>query len=202
MTLASTPLTKLLEEFRSSAPTPGGGSAAAIAGALGASLVAMVTALPKPRAATSDEVERLQKAGERATALARQLEALIDRDSEAYESVVSAYRLPKGTEEEKAARSAGIQTAMQQAIEAPLDVMRACAEALTLAPIAAAYGNANASSDVQVGVELLRAGRQGARLNIEINLGSIKDRDYAAKVEREVARLSESGAGDAPNASA
>jgi methenyltetrahydrofolate cyclohydrolase len=189
MTLGATPLAAVLEAFRSPAPTPGGGSAAALAGAIGAALLAMVAALPKPKAATEEELRRLQEVGARCTVLSTQLEALVDRDSEAYEQVVAAYKLPKATDEEKTTRATHIQQALAAAIEAPLDVMRAAAQALAAGPVLVALGNPNASSDVQVGLELLRAARRGAQLNIEINLSSVKDAAYAARVSGEVARL-------------
>jgi formiminotetrahydrofolate cyclodeaminase len=202
MTLSAKPLAALLEDFRSTAPTPGGGSAAALAGAVGASLLAMVAGLPKPRAASEAELAELKRIGERSTELARALEGLIDRDAAAYDLVVLAYRMPKGTDDEKAARSNRIQASLKAAIEAPLDVMRSCAEAAALAPRLSALGNPNASSDVQVGAELLRAGIRGARLNVEINLDSVKDKPYVDAVAVEVARLvSESGAGSAPSGS-
>jgi formiminotetrahydrofolate cyclodeaminase len=79
--------------------------------------------------------------------------------------------------------------------------MRACAAAIALGPVLQALGNANASSDVQVGLELLRAGLRGARFNVEINLGGVKDDAYAASVAAEASRLSESGAADVPSVS-
>ena len=176
----------LLQAFRSSDPTPGGGSAAALAGAIGASLLAMVAGLPKSRAATEEDVERLQAAGQRCAAIAGDLTTLVDRDSEAYDLVVGAYKQPKGSDEEKAARSAAIQQAMRAAIAAPLDVMRACAAAAEQGVVVAALGNPSASSDVQVGFELLGAGLRGAKLNVEINLGSVKDAAYVEKVRRDV----------------
>jgi formiminotetrahydrofolate cyclodeaminase len=179
----------LLAAFRSSDPTPGGGSASALAGALGASLVAMVASLPKPRATSDDEILRLRTAGQRAVELAEQLAALIDRDAEAYDQVVGAYRLPKSTDVEKAARSERVQRAMRDAIETPLDVMRACVEALGHARAAGQFGNPNAASDVEVARELLRAGLRGARHNVEINLGSVKDAEYVARVREETGRL-------------
>ena len=200
MTLAAKSLSTVLAEFRSSSPTPGGGSAAALAGALGASLLAMVAALPRPRAATDDETRRLRDAGERCAELAQALEALIDRDSEAYDQVMAAYRLPKGTDDEKAARALRIDAALKAAIETPLDVMRACASAIAESEVVQTFGNANASSDVRVGGELLRAGLRGARLNVEINLDALKDRAYANRAAAEAARLTsnESGGGGAP----
>ncbi len=205
MTLApfgSMPLTSLLDAFRSSAPTPGGGSAAALAGALGASLLTMVASLPKAQATTDVDLERLRSIGERSTALAMELERLIDRDAEAYDAVMRAYRMPKSSDTEKAARAAQIQDALKAAIDTPLAVMRACVAGAAHAPALLALGNPSASSDVGVGLELLRAGLRGARLNIEINLTSIKDPQYVAAVRREVERLvSESGAADVPSAS-
>jgi methenyltetrahydrofolate cyclohydrolase len=186
MTLITHTVTDLLAAFRSAAPTPGGGSASALAGAMGSSLLAMVAALPKSRAATAEDVARLQAAGGRCAALSAELEALVDRDSDAYDLVMTAYKKPKGTEEEKAARSASIQTAMREAIAAPLAVMRACAAAAEQGVVIAGLGNPSASSDAQVGFELLRAGLRGAKLNVETNLGSVKDADYVARVRREV----------------
>lgn len=189
MKLIDKRVSELLSDFRSSEPTPGGGSASALAGAVGASLLAMVAGLPKPRAATDADVARLGTAGARCAGLADRLTALIDRDSEVYEAVVGAYRLPKSTDEEKNARSRRIQEALRAAIETPLDVMRACREALDQAPAIGELGNPNASSDVQVGIELLGAGLRGARLNVEINLESIKDAAYARSARDECARL-------------
>ena len=176
----------LLQAFRSPDPTPGGGSAAALAGAIGASLLAMVAGLPKSRAATEEDVERLQAAGRRCAAIAGDLTTLVDRDSEAYDLVVGAYKQPKRTDEEKSARSAAIQQAMRAAIAAPLDVMRACAAAAEQGVVVAALGNPSASSDVRVGFELLGAGLRGAKLNVEINLGSVKDAAYVETVRRDV----------------
>ena len=189
MKLTARSVSELLAAFRSSEPTPGGGSASALAAAVGASLLAMVAGLPKPKAATDADVRRLAAAGTRCTELAVSLEALVDQDSAAYELVVGAFRMAKGTEEEKAARSAGIQKALVAATETPLDMMRRAAEALQLAPVVADLGNPNASSDVQVARELLAAGLRGAQHNVEINLGNLKDAEYGARVRKEAARL-------------
>ena len=189
MRLTTASVSELLAAIRSSEPTPGGGSASALAGASGASLLAMVAGLPKPRATEAADVEKLKDAGVRATALATHLEALIDEDSDAYSIVVTAFKLPKGTDEEKAARSAAIQRGLTAATEAPLRVMRHCAEALTLAPAVLELGNENATTDAQVGVGLLKAGLSGAGANVEINLGSLKDAEYVARVRQEAARL-------------
>ncbi len=149
-------------------------------------------ALPKSRAATGEDARRLIDAGEHCAASSAELEALVDRDSEAYDLVMAAYKQPKATDEEKVARSAAIQAALRDAIAAPLAVMRTCAAAAGHGAVIAALGNSSAASDVQVGFELLGAGLRGAKQNVEINLGSVKDAEYVAKVRTEVDAL-ESG---------
>ena len=126
MKLTEATVSELLAAFRSSEPTPGGGSAAALAGAVGASLLAMVAGLPKPRAAESADLDRLEAAGAVPRRWRSRSRALIDEDSAAYSPVVDAFRLPKSSDEEKAARSAAIQRALTAATEAPLRVMRHC----------------------------------------------------------------------------
>lgn len=193
MKLTSLTVSELLSAFRSAQPTPGGGSGAALAGAVGASLFAMVASLPKSRAASDEDRRELSAAGDRCTGLATQLEALIDQDSDAYNLVVGAFRLPKDSDDEKAARSAAIQKAMIAATEAPLEVMRRCAETLAVAPVIQRLGNPNASSDAGVARELLSAALTGAQQNVEVNLSSVKDAGYVQRVRDEVSRLSASG---------
>ncbi|CAN5681441.1 cyclodeaminase/cyclohydrolase family protein [soil metagenome] len=192
MKLTDSSVSALLAAFRSFEPTPGGGSASALAGAVGASLLAMVAGLPKPKGSSADEIERLTDAGTRCTALAVRLQALIDEDSEAYDLVLSAFRLPKATDAEKAARTAAIQQAMTAATEAPLQVMRHCAEALAAAPAVAELGNPNAASDVHVALEMLKTALRGAQANVDINLGGLKDAEYVARVRAETAHIAAS----------
>jgi formiminotetrahydrofolate cyclodeaminase len=189
MSLSQLPFTELLNAFRSREPTPGGGSASALGGAVGAALLAMVAGLPKSRAQSTEDTERLGAVGTRCAAIGDSLASLMDRDSHAYDLVVAAFRLPKSTAEEQTARASRIQEALRSATEAPLDVMRACAEAIGLAAVVAALGSRNASSDVQVGVELLRAGLRGAKLNVDVNLASIKDETFASAVRHEAEHL-------------
>jgi glutamate formiminotransferase/formiminotetrahydrofolate cyclodeaminase len=153
----------------------------------------MVAGLPKPKAASDTELERLKDAGIRCTALAVRLEALIDEDSDAYSLVLAAFRQPKGTDEEKTARTAAIQRALTAATEAPLHVMRHCAEALEAAGAVGELGNPNAASDAQVAVGLLQAALRGAQANVETNLGSLKDAEYVSRVREETARLAQAG---------
>lgn len=178
-----------LAAIRSPEPTPGGGSAAALAGAMGASLFSMVAGLPKSKTATAEDAARLAAAGTRCAALADDLTKLVDRDSAAYGEVMAAYRRPKSTDDEKAARTAAIQDAMRAATAAPVDVMRACAAAAEQGVVVATMGNPSASSDTAVGFELLGAALRGAKLNVEINLGSIKDAEYVRKVQAEIEEL-------------
>ena len=195
MTLTAGSVSSLLAAFRSSNPTPGGGSAAALAGAMGASLLTMVAALAKPRTTTDEELRELRQAGERCADIASKLEALIDADTDAYDMVVDAYRLPKATDEEKAARTSRIQAALKAATDAPIEVMRHCAAAIAESPTMARFGNQNAASDVNVATEMLRAGLSGARENVETNVGSIKDAEYIARVRAEASALVATAAG-------
>ena len=189
MTLTQKTVHDFLGAVRSPDPTPGGGSASALSGAVGASLLAMVAGLARPRAATEPDLRRLVESGSRCLGQAQRLESLIDRDSAAYDAVLDAYRLPRGTDEEKTARTAAVQRALRAATDAPLDVMRACLESIRDAAVVAEFGNRNASSDVLVGLELLGAGLRGARLNVEINLGSVKDQAWVDGVRAEVQQL-------------
>ena len=149
--------------------------------------------LPKPRVQNPDEQRRLDAARASCALLSERLTALMDRDSESYEAVVAAFRLPKSSDEEKQARSSQIQEALRLATETPLDVMRACRDAIHAAADVAALANSNASSDVQVGLELLMAGLRGAKLNVAINLGSIKDQAYVSSTTQRAAQLEVEG---------
>jgi methenyltetrahydrofolate cyclohydrolase len=189
MSLSEQRVVDLLAAFRSPDPTPGGGSASALSGAVGASLLAMVAGLPRPRVRSPEDERRLANARSQCTDISERLTALMDRDSDAYDGVVAAFRLPKNSDDEKADRTIRIQEALRAATEAPLEVMRACAEAIHLAETVAAFGNANAASDVQVGLELLGAGLRGAGINVAINLTSLKDQAYVEAMKKETQRL-------------
>ena len=164
-------------------------------------MLAMVAGLPKSRAATDEDAARLTAAGARCTEIARDLEALVDRDTEAYNIVLAAYKLPKGTDQEKAARAAAIQDGMRAATAAPLAVMRACAAASEQGVVVATFGLASAASDARVGLELLGAALRGAKENVEINLGSVKDADYVARVRGDATEFERALAHEAAAAS-
>lgn len=183
----------LLHAFSSSDPTPGGGSASALASALGSSLLMMVSALPKTRS-NSDEERRLLGATAAALAPVRDaLTELIDRDSESYDEVVRAYRLPKGTDSDKAARTEAVQLALTGATVVPLDVMRRSVEALGHGVEVARSGHRAAASDIAVALELLDAGLRGAALNVAINLESLSDPSVVTAIGQEVSQLETAG---------
>lgn len=183
MALTDLTVTGLLDAFASSAPTPGGGSAAAMAGAMAASLLAMVATMAKSKSNTPEERAALDAAAAELAPLKAQLTALIDADAAAYDLVVAAYRNPKGTDEEKAARKAAIQHAMRVATETPLATMQASAALLRLQKVVAEHGNPNAASDVHVAGLLAHAALQGARSNVDINLPGISDATIAASLK-------------------
>ena len=187
MALLDTPLRTLLDAFASSDPTPGGGSASALASATGASLLIMVAGLPKTRHGSDDDKQSLAAAIPPLEHLARELGDAIDADAAAYDRVVAAYKLPKATTDEQAVRKAGIAEALRAATDVPLKVMKMSADALELARTVAGHGYASAASDVGVAITLLRAGLHGARLNVDVNLSG-KDDAYASEVRTEADR--------------
>ncbi len=195
-------LADLLDAFASQEPVPGGGSASALAGALGASLLLMVAGMPKTKSGTAEETADLAEAAARLRRLRHHLRLLVDQDSEAYKAVVAAFRLPKVSEEEKAARKETIQAATRQATQVPLDTMRACRDAVRQAVIVARDGNRNAASDVGVALELLMAGVKGAGLNVDINLGGLSDQAYVERVKGERQELERTAADAAARARA
>jgi len=115
---------------------------------------------------------------------------LADADSDAFNAVMAAYRLPKATDEDKSARTAAIQAGLRGATTVPLDTLRACADALAHGRAVADYGNRSAASDVGVAIGLLKAAADGAAENVAINLASIKDESFKNATAGETARLS------------
>ena len=190
MTFGEMTVRELLDALGSSNPTPGGGTAAAIAGAMGTSLLVMVSSLPKSRHNTDEEKAALAKAREAIAPISARLTQLADADSESYDGVMAAYRLPKGTDAEKAARTTAIQAALKGATIVPLDTLRTCAGALMEARAVAACGNASAASDAGVAIALLRAAALGADANVRANLEGLKDETFRLAIAAQAARLS------------
>ena len=181
---------ELLNALASPDPTPGGGTASAIAGAMGASLLIMVTGLAKSKTNTDDEKAALKAARHALEPLRAELMRLADADSDAFDQVMAAYRRPNASDEEKAVRSSAIQTALRQATVVPLETLRACAAVMPLASQVAEAGNRSAASDVGVAVGLLEAAAAGADANVRINLDGLKDDGFNANVSSEASRLS------------
>lgn len=175
----------------SDAPAPGGGSASALAGALGASLVSMVCALTQGREKYKEYEEETAAVMADAQALKDQLLDAVDSDTDAFNAVSAAFGMPKATDEEKAARSKAIQEGMVLCIESPLAMMHKSLDVLHLAQRVVAGFNTSSASDLGVGVLLVRAGLYGAWLNVKINLGSLKDKEKAAAYEAEAKRILE-----------
>lgn len=183
---ASEALPVYFEDAASGKPAPGGGSVSACVGALGAALVSMVCNLTRGReqfAAVEDEILRIVEASEAARA---RLQQLLQDDTTAYSGVLVAYRLPKETPEEQAARSAAIQAGLIVAADVPLEICRVALEVCRLAKPAAELGNANAVTDAGIGAILGEAAVVGAALNVKINLGSIEDEAYVARAAAEI----------------
>ena len=189
MALIDKSVRELLDAFSSSDPTPGGGSASALAASVGASLLMMVAGLPKTKHNSDEDRAALTGAARALAPLRAQLADAVDADTAAYDAVVAAYRLSKATDAERQARKDAVQRAMRGATDVPLGVMRLASQALAQAAVVAAHGHAGASSDVGVAVALLKAGLEGARLNVAINVDSISDASYAAAVRVQVERL-------------
>src|SRR5688572_14231448 len=186
---AAMTVAELLAALASPEPTPGGGTAAAIAGAMGTSLLVMVAGLAKSKNNTDEEKAALATARAAIEPIIARLTALADADSAAFDAVMTAYRLPKATDQDKAARTHAIQAALRGATEIPLETLRACAGALEHARAVADYGNRSADSDVGVAIGLLKAAAAGAAANVRINLEGLKDEGFKAAAKAETARL-------------
>jgi formiminotetrahydrofolate cyclodeaminase len=178
-----------LDDLASERPTPGGGGAAAVCGAIGAALVSMVAHLTIGKKNYEAVSEDLKTVNANAEALRAELTRAIDEDVVAFNAVMGAYGLPRGTDEEKAKRTAAIQAALKDATLAPLRAVKACFEVISLSAAAAEKGNLNVISDAGVAVLAANAGLRSAALNVFINAKAIKDRDFAEKQLAEVNAL-------------
>ncbi len=191
-------IAQFLDALASPDPTPGGGTAAAIAGAIGVSLLTMVAGLTKTRQQTEAAAAAMASAKSALAGVRARLVALADQDTEAFNEVMAAYRLPKATDQDKATRKAAVQRALVAATEAPLETLRAMADAVAQARTVASHGNRSAESDVRVAIELLEAAAASAAANVEINLGGLTDEAYrkstAAKAVEIANRVTEDAA--------
>lgn len=189
MSTADQKIVDFCSQISAGTPTPGGGAAAAVAGAMGASLVAMVAGLTAGRekfAAVNDEMVSLQEMGLKE---AQDFLACADADAEAFNQVMAAFALPKATDEEKAVRKDAVQAGYKAATLSPLDTMKHAVVVMRGALAAASKGNPNALSDGYVGFLMGNAAFEGALWNVCINLPSLKDEGFKETVLADVARL-------------
>lgn len=180
---------EFLNKVAGSDPVPGGGSIAALNGAIASSLAAMVANLTIGKRGYEPHEELMQYISDAAMQQEEIFIADIDRDSEAYNSVFACFKMPKGTDEEKAARSAAIQEATKYAALVPMQVAR---NAYILMPVimdVARLGNRNAVTDACVAMMSARSAVLGALMNVRINLGSLKDKEFVAQLQAEADEL-------------
>ena len=179
----------LVKALASDAPTPGGGTAAALAGAMGASLAEMVAALTLAKEKYAASHDAVRPIGEAAAATRERLLRLAQEDSDSYDAVVAARRLPKDTDEQKAERSRRMAETNRLAAEVPMRTAREAAGLLAALPELAERGNPNAASDAGAAALLLEAAVQGALLNVAINLAGTADGGFAAQMTEESERV-------------
>jgi formiminotetrahydrofolate cyclodeaminase len=187
--LTEKPVRSFLDELASSAPAPGGGSVAALAGALGAALISMVNNLTVGKekyAGVQDDIKALLKKSE---SLRQKLADLLEEDVAVYTQLSRTMKMPRDTEEQKAARAKAMDRDLKAAAEVPLRVVEACVAVMELCRPVAEKGNINAVSDVGVGILMAEAGLRSAALNVLINLGWIKDERYVSDTRKKLDAL-------------
>ena len=184
MKLVEGTLREFSDILTSDAPAPGGGSAAALMGALGASLTGMVASLTVGRKKYADHETLMKDVFLRAEDLRLKMLDLIDRDTDAYNMVTGALALPKDTEDEKVARSAAMQAALEACTYTPFETLECSVSALELVQEMVGKFNTNAASDLGVAALSLKASAQGAWLNVLINLDGIKDEAFVAEYRK------------------
>lgn len=190
-------LKEYLANTASGDPTPGGGSVAALAGGLGSALTQMVSNLTVGKKAYEELPEEIKNEilnnTKEIEKLMEDLSSIVDEDTKAFDGVMSAFKLPRETDEEKATRSQAIQDGYKAAIEVPIRCARKSLKLLELQDVFAHHGNVNAITDVGVGTLLAYTGLEGALFNVTINLASIKDEEYKKEMEDEVNSLLSKG---------
>jgi formiminotetrahydrofolate cyclodeaminase len=189
MKLTESTVAHFFDELASNSPAPGGGSVAALAGALGSALTSMVCNLTVGKKKYAGVEHELKEVFKRSEELRRQFSSLIDKDTEAFSKVMEAYALPKESTDQTALRHAAIQEATKEAALVPLEVMKHTIDALALAKTVAEKGNVNSVSDAGVSALMLHAAGEGAALNVNINLNGIDDSDFVDWKREEVTSL-------------
>ena len=185
MKLAELTVAGFVDLMASDAPAPGGGSAAALEGALGAALSAMVCALTIGKKKYADVQTLAEETGKKAQELKARFVDVMDRDTEAFNAVSAVFAMPKDTDAEKAARKAAMQAALKGCTKTPFEMMQLSCEALELTRSVVGRLNASAASDLGCAALSLKAGIQGAWLNVLINIGGIQDEAFVSQYRRE-----------------
>jgi methenyltetrahydrofolate cyclohydrolase len=178
-----------LDELASAAPTPGGGSAAAVIGAMGAALLSMVCNVTLGKKGLEAVESEMKAVRDESESLRARLTAMVADDIAAFDGLMAAYRMPKTNDEEKSRRAEAIQANLRAATETPLACARACAEVVALARRTAEKGFAGVISDAGVGVLAANSALRSAALNVSINTPSLKDRAYAEAASAEIENL-------------
>jgi formiminotetrahydrofolate cyclodeaminase len=186
-------ISSFLDELASSSPAPGGGSVAALAGALGAALTSMVCNLTIGKKKYGEFEDEMKKTLSQSEDLRMQFMTLVETDTAAFNKVMEAYALPKESEAQKTLRSAAIRAATKEATIVPLEVMRHCIDALALAQNVAAKGNVNSVSDAGVSALMLHAACESAALNVRINLNGLDDSEFVGWKADELESLLKTG---------
>lgn len=187
--LVSMKVYRFLAELASSSPAPGGGSVAALAGALGCALSSMVCNLTIGKEKYQDVEEEIKRTLIRSERLRKQLILLVDEDTNAFNDVIKAFKMPKETEEQKAKRTQAIQDGYKKAAQVPLETARTCMEIFDVALEVAEKGNRNSITDAGVAALTANAGAHAAVLNVQINLSSIKDEKFVESISQEIEEI-------------
>ena len=187
--LASMKVNNFLYELASNSPAPGGGSVAALAGALGAALTSMVCNLTVGKDKYADVEDEIKSILKKSESIRKKLTKLIDKDTEAFNDVIKAFKMPKETEKQKEARSKAIQEGYKTAAKVPFETANICGEIFDLAKIVAEKGNKNSITDAAVSALMTKAGVESAILNVKINLGSIKDEKFVKNISSKIDKL-------------
>jgi glutamate formiminotransferase/formiminotetrahydrofolate cyclodeaminase len=173
------------DELSSEGPAPGGGSVAALSGALGASLSAMVANLTIGKKKWEPLFKQMSKLADNSQKLKDELIQLIDADTDSFKIVMEAFKLPNKSEHQINDRNAAIDCAMKEATKVPFKTLQHCRKIMNLSLEAAKYGNPNSLSDAGVSGEMANAGARGAALNVRINLKDINDKHFCKKIEND-----------------
>ncbi len=191
--LVKLPVEEFSRVLGSNSPAPGGGSVAALSGALGANLVSMVCSLSIGKKDYESFNHELAEALKLARTLSEGLLKRVDLDTEAFNSVMAAFKMTKQTEEEKKSRTEAIQAGFKEAVQSPLGIARECLDVLRLANKLLGKSNTNALSDLGVASLQAYAGLEGAIMNVKINIPSIWDTKFVSETSLEVSALLEEG---------